>query len=257
MRLLRILLFTGALALLCTAVPGDGISPVSVKISEYTAPMRKCGVKLIDTLNSFVDRITGAAALREENEKLKEQLSLMGDLTRESAQASRRLIVLEEYLSISMRHDVLTLSVPGEITAFIPNDVSKRFTLDIGTGEGVSAYSPVLSSEGLSGVAESVTEKACTVIPLFDPQVSVCVYSPISGAKGVSCGSTKFAGQRLCILNCTEGIFVEDEVLYTSGEGGVFPLGIPVGIVTRGQNGELFIRPLSKYGSSTLYYAVL
>lgn len=257
MKILRILLFVGAAALLCSALPGNGVSPVSEKVNEYTAPIRKYGVNLMSKLGNTVDSLTGAKDIKSENEKLKEQLNLMGDAIRESEESKRRLAQLEEYLSISMRHEAITLSIPSEIISFIPNDINKSFIIDIGKEDGVEEYSPIISSDGLSGVAVNVSQRSCTVSPLTSAQVSVCVLSPISGASGAVCGSTNVIKGSLCRLICTEGNFREDEVLYTSGEGGLFPMGLPVGIVVKSSDGELFVKPLSKYSAGSLYYAVL
>lgn len=253
MKLLRIMLYAGAAFLLCTALPNGGLSGFSVGLA---APLRSCGVRLADGIARGADRLTGAEEIKSENENLKRQLSQLGESLREGEEAKQLLLEMEEYSKFSARHGTLCLSIPARISSYIPNDVGRGFILDIGNESGVTEYLPVISDEGLTGIILSASDGSSIVATLLSPKVSACVYAPSSGASGAVCGSGA-APSGMCALKCEDGSFVCDEVLYTSGEGGIFPAGIAVGTVTAGADGILYVKPFSSYGAKTLYYAVL
>jgi len=118
-----------------------------------------------------------------------------------------------------------------------PETMSQRILIQV---YGASADDVIVSSEGLVGVVDSVTEHHATVRTIFDASLAVPVTIPGTTLAALSRGE----GDRLAINFVPEQASIKaGEVLYTSGAGGIFPPGIAVARVTdvKPVPGQLFV----------------
>jgi rod shape-determining protein MreC len=116
----------------------------------------------------------------------------------------------------------------------------KTIVLDRGSGEGVRRNQPVLAPDGLVGRVVEVTPTSAKVQLLTDPVSSVGGLVQRTRVTGIVSGNLG-AGARVRYLPLLGDVVVGDEVV-TSGMGGVFPKGIPVGrvIAVERRSGALF-----------------
>lgn len=98
---------------------------------------------------------------------------------------------------------------------------------------------PVLVPEGLVGKVHSASGGHFRVHLVTDPNLSVGVKSERTGVLGVAAGDGKRVNVRY-IINEAD-VAVEDRFL-TSGEDGLFPPGIPVGIVEEVADGGDYLK---------------
>lgn len=106
----------------------------------------------------------------------------------------------------------------------------QRLILDIGGDQGVRPGQPVIDAGGLLGQVIEVRPSTATVLLLTDPDHAVPVTIARNGIRLVAYGR----GDRIELANIpTSGdVKVGDQVV-TSGLGGRFPPGFPVGSVVR------------------------
>jgi rod shape-determining protein MreC len=116
----------------------------------------------------------------------------------------------------------------------------KTIVLDRGSGEGVRRNQPVLAPDGLVGRVVEVTPTSSKVQLLTDPVSSVGGLVQRTRVTGIVSGNLG-AGARVRYLPLLGDVVVGDEVV-TSGMGGVFPKGIPLGrvIAVERRSGALF-----------------
>ncbi len=191
---------------------------------------------------SFVTRTGGGwwsnyldlVDVRRENLRLREDLKQQNRRIVESEEAlleNRRLEKLLDMKS-TIRRTTLTASIIGD-------DVTPWFhtlTIDRGASSGLSEGMAVVAAAGVVGQIVKVAPATARVLLLTDHTSGIAATILRSRARGV----VKGKGEGLCSLEFAsreEDVKVGDVVM-TSGIGGVFPKGVPVGEVTMVKRGE-------------------
>jgi rod shape-determining protein MreC len=147
-------------------------------------------------------------SLRAENERLRQLLRL-----------SRRLNT--GYVSAEVLHQPQVMD-------------GRTLLLGAGTRQGVAEFSPVISPEGLIGVVLSVSRKSSVAMSWAHPEFRVSAFTVSGNAFGVVAPSNEGRNGEGALE--FRGVPYRDSVplgtlVLSSGLGGVFPKGIPVGTV--------------------------
>ncbi len=106
---------------------------------------------------------------------------------------------------------------------------------DAGSDRGVSEGNPVLSDHGLIGRVVGVSGRASRILLLTDVESRTPILSPRTNARAILTGDGG-PNPRLDYLRTHEPLRQGDQVL-TSGDGGVLPRGLPVGVVFKDFDG--------------------
>jgi rod shape-determining protein MreC len=101
---------------------------------------------------------------------------------------------------------------------------------------GVRPGNPVMSENGLVGRIVGVTAGASRVLMLTDPASRTPVMVDRTNSRAILTGDGG-PNPRLEYLRGQDPVRVGDRVV-TSGDGGVFPRGLPVGVAVRGLDGQ-------------------
>ncbi len=108
--------------------------------------------------------------------------------------------------------------------------------VDVGAARGVTEGNPVLSDHGLVGRVAGVAPGASRILMLTDAESRVPVLLPRTNGRAILTGDGG-SNPTLAFLRTHDALRQGDRVL-TSGDGGVFPRGLPVGTVVRGFDGD-------------------
>lgn len=102
--------------------------------------------------------------------------------------------------------------------------------IDKGKNSGIKKDMAVVTVRGLVGKIYSVKDNFSEVLLLRDPNFSVAVRLQKSRYEGVISGS----GHKYCLLKYIppEEVVERGEVVVTSGLDGIFPAGLPVGVIS-------------------------
>jgi rod shape-determining protein MreC len=137
---------------------------------------------------------------------------------------------LRQLLSLSRR--LRTRYVAAEVLHQSQATDGRTLLLSAGSREGVSAFDPVVAPEGLVGVVLNVADRSSIVMTWAHPEFRVSAFTVNGNAAGVVApsavgeGGLEFRG-----VPYRDSVPVGTLVL-SSGLGGVYPKGIPVGTVT-------------------------
>jgi rod shape-determining protein MreC len=178
--------------------------------TQETLAQTRVGADQIDFLQSEVDSLTAVvstqAALVDENRTLRELLGL-------SERAGPSYV----------RATVIRPGTPGSESMFI---------VDVGRADGVEMYAPVVSAHGLVGRIIDVRARSATGMDWTHPDFRAgamlqdgSAYGMVENVRG------QFREDDRLVLNGTayhESLEMGGQVL-TSGLGGTFPRGIPIG----------------------------
>ncbi len=216
------------LALVARAVPGSVQAGVAAAVrSTLLAPflalqdqaqLLQSSLTRVDALvaerDSAVVMALRAEGLEEENARLRQLLSLSGRLTGRAVSA-----------------EILRESTPTAGVSVL---------LSAGTDQGVRPLSPVVTPLGLLGVVRSVDAKRSVAVLWTHPDFRVSAMTRDGSVFGLVAPDGATGPNTLGMS--LSGVPYRDVVpdgtkLYTSGFGGVYPRGIPIGEV-RGVTGE-------------------
>lgn len=118
----------------------------------------------------------------------------------------------------------------------------QRLVLDAGSDAGVRVGEALIDSGGVLGQVVEVSEHRSTALLITDPDHAVPVQVARSGLRTIAYGTGH--SDRLILPNVPQSADIRDgDLLITSGIGGRFPAGFPVGVVThlRADNLRLFV----------------
>jgi len=108
--------------------------------------------------------------------------------------------------------------------------------VDVGASRGVVEGNPALSDHGLVGRVAGVASNASRILLLTDAESRVPVLLPRTNGRAILTGDGG-PNPTLAFLRTHDGLREGDRVL-TSGDGGVFPRGLPVGSAVKGLDGQ-------------------
>ncbi|MBR2338095.1 MAG: rod shape-determining protein MreC [Clostridia bacterium] len=154
---------------------------------------------------------------RDELYALRTQVAELDDLQEENA-------FLREFLQLKETRRDLQLTA-ARVIAADPADPYDGFCLNVGTLDGVKAGDPVLSQDGLAGVVAQAGPNWATVRTLLHPSMTVGVRVSPTGEDGVTAAEGELRIRTLP-RGCTAAA---GDLVVTSGLGGVYPAGLPVG----------------------------
>ncbi|HUX80224.1 MAG TPA: rod shape-determining protein MreC [Alphaproteobacteria bacterium] len=172
------------------------------------------------------------ARLKDENEKLKWQLQYLAPLQHEN-------VVLRENLKVPSYQKY------GHITTRIlssPYDgLHHFFLIAAGHGENLEKNQAVIVPEGVVGRLEKVGRYVSRVLLLNDINSRIPVMTSESKQKAILAGDGSFFPTLVYIEDMRK--VQKGESVLTSGLGGIFPAGLPIGRVDEITNGKIRVRP--------------
>jgi rod shape-determining protein MreC len=183
-------------------------------------------------------------SVRAENRRLREEvqrLRVESLAVTETAHENRRL---RRLLDLRARLPLYTL--PGEIIAREWGGWVRALTINRGRGDDVRRLTAVISPEGLVGRVVDVRLGVSVVQVLTDPASTVGAHVLRTRTPGIVEGEARGTLRLKYMARDSSGLQVGDFVV-TSGQGGLFPRGIPIGR----------IRAIEDRGSALFSYAAL
>ncbi len=173
--------------------------------------------------------------VRQRNSELEEALLRamvqINDLKRQKSENER----LRAQLGYSPAEDFRL--IPLEAYSVTYRGIPVAIQVNKGTAQGLSSGQPVISGNGLVGRIDELSARFATVQLLSDPGCRVAARDAESREQGI----VRFVSSRGLILDNVpiDGQIKTGDLIISSGLGGVFPEGLPVGIVesvTRDEN---------------------
>jgi rod shape-determining protein MreC len=161
------------------------------------------------------------ASLREQNLMLQARLQRFDDLQNEN---NRLRLLLGSSVKISKRMLV------AEVMAIDLDPFNRRMVINKGQSHGVEAGLPLLDAQGVLGQIAHVSAYSSTVILITDPAHALPVQVARTGLRTLAEGTG--ADNFLALLYLPNNVELQiGDIVVTSGLGGTFPAGYPVGTV--------------------------
>ena len=235
-------------ALVVTYLPASGQQQVAsflrstvlrpfVKTQEAITVARGRARRLDDLqprLDSLVAAMAAQGELAEENRRLRGLLGLSGKLGPTFRSAT-----------------VVRVGTAGAESTFL---------VDVGSADGVQVNAPVISARGLVGLIRDVRRDHAAGMDWTHPDFRAGAMTADGTTYGVvQSRQGRFREEDRLMLNGTafHAVVEDGAVVVTSGLGGVFPRGVPVGLVTGlaeaegGWRKSYWLAPLAEPGTAT------
>ena len=210
----------------------DAVAPLLEVLSRPAAAIQGS----IDYVNGVVFLHSENTRLRAENEKLLRWQALAQNLQSENATLRAEL----GYISDRQPRFITTRVVADAGSTFV-----RSVLLNAGQEQRVHRGQAAMSRDGVAGRIATTGRRSSRLLLLTDLSSRVPVIVEGTGHRGVLVGNN---GPRptLQYLPANAPVSSGDRVV-TSGDGGVFPPGLPVGIVSQVNEAAIEVEPIVDY----------
>jgi len=124
----------------------------------------------------------------------------------------------------------------AHIIAHDPSKWNKSFVIDLGSEDGIEIDSPVISEQGIVGRVLDVTAKHSRVLLLSDKESSISGIDQRSRVTGIVLGTSRNE-LRYGYVSTNEDV-QNDDLIVSSGLGGIYPKGYSIGTVVKNTIGK-------------------
>jgi len=197
-------------------------------VTDMVTPILDVVSQPVDTFSGVLDQAEAFTRLSAENQALKEQNAR---LLQWQAVAHR---LEAENAALRNLNNMVPDPAMRYITTRVVGDPGGAFvrTVLINAGErnGVEKGQAAITGEGLAGRVAEVGQRSARILLLTDINSRVPVIVGTARDRAVMAGDNSNAPE-LLYLGPTAKVKVGDRVT-TSGHGGVFPPGLPIGVVS-------------------------
>ena len=205
-----------------------------------------------DFFGNFFDFST-KKGLQEEIDKLNQELAEVKTNSQISADVEEENKKLRDLLELQETYSAGWVTVAAEVTGREADNWYEKLTINKGSKDGISEDMAVVDQNGLLGKIVNVTDSTSEVLLIIDSAGSLGGMMQKSSIQGVLQGIGGGKG----LINMTKLPYNADvqlnDVVVTSGVGGVFPAGLLVGTVVKvktsadGLSKEAVIEPYADF----------
>lgn len=194
-------------------------------IVDLSSPVLSAVTSAFDAAETGAERLGDIATVLEENEALKAENAELRVWRRRAVNLTAENRELRELARL--RPDPSITFVSGRVIADRGGSFVRSVVLDIGSGHTVKPDQAVLSGRGFIGRTVEVGRWSSRVLLTTDLNSRIPVQIQPDGWRGVMAGDNT-ANPKVLYLAEIARYKAGDQVV-TSGHGGVFPPGLPVG----------------------------
>jgi len=238
-----IIVFTTLLlltVLLLSSLPGSPLNFLTSPISAFLEPLQSGTRQVFDKMTGMYESLTEGVRIRDENRTLLAANAELRNRISQLEEAGRQYEELKSAFSLKDRFDRYQIIGARVLTREIGSwfDV---FRIDAGSSDGLAvsetlSYAVVDAQSRLIGRVLSTDAVSGKVLPLLHEGFSVSgKVNVVNGSLLRVRGDLDLKASGLCLIDqipTNASIQVGDEIM-TSGAGGLFPAGIPIGKVVK------------------------
>jgi rod shape-determining protein MreC len=210
---------------------GDAVAPVLGLLSQP-----------VSAVDGVIDRFHDMVGLYSENERLRIDNARLMQWQQAAQQLSSENARLRELLRLAP--DPAVSFISSRVIANSGGSFVRSVLIDAGSRDGVIRGQAAITGEGLAGRITEAGDHAARVLLLTDLNSRIPIAVDGSRERAVLAGDNSDR-PRLLYLPARSEIKVGDR-LVTSGNGGIFPPGLPVGIVAAIEDGIVRVEPFAE-----------
>lgn len=214
------------------AVVADGVAP----ILDFASRPISGTVDALESVQNLMALARENAALREANRRLRSWQAVAYRLEAENG-ALRELL--------RMAPDPRSRYVTARVVADNGGAFVRSVLVNAGARDGIVQGQAAVTGEGLAGRVAQVGGRSAQVLLITDMNSRIPVMLADSRERAVLAGNNTNR-PALLYLSPRSRVEAGDRVL-TSGDGGVFPAGLPVGVVAVSDDSTVRVQPFADW----------
>lgn len=202
-------------------------------LKEATAPLTGALTWTVGKVQGSLEALLSLGRLQAENEQLKRQV----------IELQAKIIQMEEYRQENLRLKQLLAYKEASISTWqlkvapvvarSPSNWFSTLTIGLGSNDGIRKDQVVLTPAGVVGRIIRVFPRTSEVLLLLDREGAVGAMVQSSRLLGVVEASSDYRGYLQMIHLSHDAPIQENDIVLTSGLGGIFPKGLPLGRVVK------------------------
>lgn len=229
--------------LIYSSIPGSSLNSVTSPISFITDPLQSLITQTTGNVTGFFNYLSDSEGIRKENVSLKDENAKLKQQIKELEENGRRWEDLKSAFKIKDIFSDYELLGASILTREI-GDWFDVFRINTGIRDNIvidekTSYAVVDARMNLVGRVLSSDYTSSKILPILNEGSIVSGKMNTVGGSAVRIrGEITLKDQGLCIVDKISDfttVKVGDEVI-TSGLGGLFPPGIPIGIIVEIRN---------------------
>ncbi len=234
-----LLILISCLMIITSAIKPQLVHGMRTAVYDFASPVLSVVSIPMQTAALFVRDVSGLAAMQSENMRLRDENIRL----REWHQAA--LLLQAENKSLRDLMNVKLQPQYDYISARILSDTGRTFAKSVlvnaGKVDGVEKGQAVITSGGVVGRIIEAGNNTARILLITDMNSRVPVLVENSRQHAIFAGTNSDTGRLLHLPAGTE--LAEGTRIMTSGRGGIFPFGLPVGVIVKDENGMMGVKP--------------
>lgn len=202
-------------------------------VTDLAAPLLEMASRPVTAARHLIERTGEYAYIFDENERLRAENARLLAWKEAALKLESKLARYEALLNIQLDPDIKY--VGGRVISDNGGPFVDTVIVNAGRADGVASGDAVVDTDGLLGRVVSTGEKASRVLLLSDLNSRMPVSVEPAHYKAILAGDNT-EWPRLEYLGVETSISPGDRVV-TSGDGGLIPPGLPVGVVIKTDDG--------------------
>lgn len=223
------LVLTLVLIFLVSTLGSQKFSVMHKLILEATGPVQKVVTNAAGYLSLFTEKYSDLVNVREENKRLWDELLESRAAAYRNKEALATNTRLQKLLDFRENFDQPMLA--AKIIGKDPSLWFRTVIIDRGSNDGLTKGMPVVNGEGIVGQVFAVSPNYSKVLLAIAPSSALDVLLQKSRVRGILKGTGSLSYKLDYVLKTVD--VQEGDQVVTAGYGGVFPTGMPVGVVSK------------------------
>ena len=214
-----------------------------IAVLDAVAPILDVASRPVSSINQAFDEAQQLASVREQNAALQEEVRRLAGWYQEAQRLSDENHSLRGLLNLvpDPQHRTIAARVVGDQGGTYVRSV----LVAAGSQDGIRKNQAALTGAGLAGRAVEVGWRAARILLITDINSRIPVMVGQARDRAVLAGNNSEHPELLYLAPGTS-ISPGDRVV-TSGHGGIFPAGLPVGIVVAVSEQGVRVRPFADW----------
>lgn len=227
--LLSGILLTLALIFLVSTLGSQKFGMVHKLIFEATGPVQQVFASATKYVSHFKRDYFDLIGVRDENKRLWEELQECRAAAYRNREALATNARLRKLLEFKENSGLSMLS--ARIVGKDPSLWFRTVVIDRGSSDGVMKGMPVMTDAGIAGQVFTVSPNHAKVLLAIAPSSAIDVLLQKSRVRGILKGNGSLTYKLDYVLKTVD--VEEGDYVVTAGYGGLFPTGMPVGVVSK------------------------
>lgn len=249
--LVFVFVFTSLALLVLSRIEHPVVPAIRATVTTALLPVLDVASVPAQAIGRAADRAVSLSDAFAEVERLQLENQRLRQWERRAIQLERDLEALREHLRVA--EEVPGRFVTGRLVADGRGPFVRSALLNVGSNSGVNNGLAVVDQDGLLGRIVDVTQTAARVLYLTDVNSRIPVYAGTGSIRAILNGNNTDRPE-LKFLPRPHPLNIGD-VVYTSGQGGLFPRGMRIGVIEQ-LAPVVTVRPEARIGRSE-YASVL